>query len=170
MGLTAEDTYQKPGCPGRQTAQRLFKYWNQQHIEEYDTAQLNERQVIAKGRMKQVLSSLIFKLNYQLGLVENQVEGERKHHERHNENLSNEGRKDEIRPFKVSIGLESLRLKIMLAIKDVSDLNAAYEIEATAYEVLDETILNTLKQREELLRDKVTKFHINNAGRKKIKD
>lgn len=169
MGLIAEITYQKSGTPGRKTTQKLFKYWNENHLEEYDVMQLNERQIIAKKRMQTSMSELIFKLNYQLSLVENEVEGKRKIHQTKMDNLMNSGYKDDIRPFEVNVLVEQLRLKIIQSIMETIDLHAAIEMQPVAYELQDETVLNTLKQREEMLRDKVAKFHIKD-NRRRSKD
>ncbi|TBR09830.1 MAG: hypothetical protein EPO62_04440 [Candidatus Nitrosotenuis sp.] len=169
MGQTAEATYQKPGTPGRKTTQKLFKYWNEDYLKEYDVMQLTERQIIAKRRFQTGMSDLIFKLHYQLSLIENEVEGKRKIHQTKMDNMINYGHKEDIRPFEIDIPLEQLRLKIILSIRELRDYDTAIEIQPVAYEIQDETILNTLRQREEMLRDKVAKFRIKDY-RRKLKD
>lgn len=158
MGLPAEETYQKPGTPGRKTTQKLFKYWDQLYLEEYGKMSTHDRQVIVKGRIKITFSKLLYGLNYQLNLVANQVEDERKFHETHNENLVRGGRKDEIRPFNVNIGLENLRLRIMREMRETVDFMATLEVTPIAYELTDQQILADLKEREELMRAKFNRF------------
>ncbi|MEM2786297.1 MAG: hypothetical protein QW652_06510 [Candidatus Nitrosotenuis sp.] len=167
MGLTAEQTYQQPGTPSRSITQKLFRFWNQQFLEEYDTVQLNDRQVIAKGRLRTAISEVLFKFNYQLNLIEAQVEAEKQLHLTQMDELARAGKSDRIKPYKVNVSLESLRTKILQEITNCLDMLAECEIRPTAYEVQDTKILMDLNQRQEELRKKIEQMGQGNRAARK---
>jgi hypothetical protein len=148
MGLDAEFSSKQPGTPGRDTCQRLWRFWN---MELRDTYQMdtNERQILDKQRMNESFKRILFKLEIQLNKYETTLDGHFKEWQRKAKQMEYAGK--EPNPFEINDKLERSKLVILQTILECRDKMTALSIASTVNERDDATILEHLKKKADRL-------------------
>mgnify|MGYP001610528583 FL=1 len=72
MGMDATFTSKQPGTPGRETCQKLWRFWDNELRDSYNM-DINERQILAKQRINESYKRLLFKLEIQLNQYETAI-------------------------------------------------------------------------------------------------
>lgn len=148
MGFSAEQTSNKPNTPGRQTCQKYFRQWNEQIRKEYDI-ETNERQILAKQKLRIAFQRLLEKLEDQLNTFENitTVLFNRWHSE--NKKAIDEKKYTEIKEYKPNMNAENMKRHLIGMIAEIQDAMAANETAPTIMEEAESSVITRIKKKTE---------------------
>ena len=145
MGMDAEFAYKQPGTPGRDTCQRLWRFWNMELRDSYQM-DTNERQILEKQKMIESYKRLIFKLEIQLNKYDTALESEFKTWQIMAQEKEANG-DENIPSFEINDKLERTKLLVLQTIIDTRDRMGALSIQSTINENDEVEILEHLKKK-----------------------
>lgn len=145
MGMDAEFAYKQPGTPGRDTCQRLWRFWNMELRNSYQM-DTNERQILEKQKMIESYKRLIFKLEIQLNKYDTTLDSEFKAWQIMAQEKEANG-DENIPSFEINDKLERTKLLVLQAIIDTRDRMGALSIQSTINENDEVEILEHLKKK-----------------------
>lgn len=143
MGMDAEFTYKQPGTPGRETCQKLWRFWGNELRDSY-SMNTNDRQILAKQRMGESYKRLLFKLEIQLNQYETAINSHFDQWQA-NANLLLAQNKANISPYKPNDGQQRMKLALIESIINCRDRMTALEIASTVNERDEMEILKYLQ-------------------------
>ena len=146
MGLSAEQASNKSNTPGRQTCQKYFRQWNERIRKEYDI-ETNERQILAKQKLRVAFQRLLEKLEDQLNTFENICTVLfNKWHAKNKEAI--DGKKyTEIGEYEPNMHAEKMKRQLVGMIAEVQDAMAANDIAPTLMEQSESAVIDRIKKR-----------------------
>jgi len=146
MGLSAEQTSNKPNTPGRQTCQKYFRQWNEQIRKEYDI-ETNERQILAKQKLRISFQRLLEKLEDQLNTFENIVTVRFNKWHADNKKAIDEKQYTAIEDYHPNMEAERMKKSLTGMIAEIQDAMAASEIAPTIMERAESAVIDRIKKR-----------------------
>lgn len=145
-GFSAELSSKQPSTPGRETCQKLWRFWDGQRRDEYEM-DTNERQINQKQRMGESYSRMLFKLEIQLNKYETVLDSEYKDWQAETREMEQAGQ--EIAPFKLDSKTEMHKLAIVQAIIECREKMAGLVISSTIDERDELKILEHIKKKND---------------------
>ena len=146
MGISAEQAHNKPNTPGRDKCQKYFKQWDEGVRSEYDS-ETNERQILAKQKLRVSFQRLIEKLEDQLNTFENicTVLFNKWHAE--NKEAIDSKKYTEIGEYEPNMHAEKMKRQLVGMIAEVQDAMAANDIAPTLMEQSESAVIDRIKKR-----------------------
>ncbi len=146
MGLSAEQASNKPNTPGRQTCQKYFRQWNEQIRKEYDI-ETNERQILAKQKLRIAFQRLLEKLEDQLNTFENICTVEFNKWHADNKEAIDGKQYTKIEKYEPDFNSERMKKSLVGMIAEIQDAMAANEIAPTIEERAESAVIDRIKKR-----------------------
>lgn len=153
MGLSAEQASDKENTPGRQTCQKFYRQWNEQIHKEYDI-ETNERQILAKQKLRIAFQRLLEKLEDQLNTFENITTVLFNKWHADNKQAIDEKKYTEIAKYEPDMNAERMKKGLVGMIAEIQDAMAANEIAPTIMEQSESAVIDRIKKKTNKLLEK----------------
>jgi len=144
MGLSANLANSQPGMPGRDKTFKIFRWLDEEVLKNYDM-DANNRQKLAKQRLKESFERILLKLEIQLAKVEKVLDVTFKNWEENFATLAKLTPPKLPKDFIIDNKVERLRLSIMTAVSEVRDHIATTDYTLTIFEADEKAILEHLE-------------------------
>lgn len=146
IGLSANLAYTQPGMPGRKKTQEIFRWLDEELLKNYDM-DANNRQKLAKQKVKASFERLILKMEIQLSKIEKILENAFANWEQDGAALAKLDPPELVKPFKIDSSTERLRLTIITSIAEARDHIATTDYTLTIHEADEQAILEHLEMK-----------------------
>jgi hypothetical protein len=154
MGLSSRLTSTQPGMPGRETTRKVFLYLDEELLKDYDM-DANNRQKLAKQKLKESCERVLLKLEIQLSKVEKALASKYDKWLKEATELSKKTPPELPKPFEIDIKTERLRLQVIKTIGEVRDNIAKADFTLTIHEQDEKAILDHLEMKASVLSEKI---------------
>lgn len=144
MGMDAEFAFKQPGTPGRDSCQKLWRFWDNELRNSYNM-DTSERQIMDKQKMNESYKRILFKLEIQLNKYETILDSEFKEWQRDAKRMEDMGKGDKVKTYQINNRLEMGKLKILQTILETRDAMAGLSITSTINERHESEILKYLQ-------------------------
>lgn len=144
MGLSAELSSKQPEMPGRESCQKLWRFWDNELRNSYNM-DTNERQILDKQRMNESYKRILFKLEIQLNRYDTALDSEFQEWQRNTKKMEDAGKHDKVKAYQINNKLEMDKLKIMQTILEIRDAMTALSVTPTVNERGEAEILKYLQ-------------------------
>lgn len=143
-GFSARKALEQPGMPGRESCQKLWRFWDGQGRDEYEM-DTNERQINQKQRMNDSFERMLLKLEIKLAKYETSMQSEYMSWQEVARKSESDGT---IPPtFEINSKLEMDHLRIIELILETRDAMTALAFTPTIDEYSEATILKRMQDR-----------------------
>ena len=146
MGLSAEQASNKPNTPGRESCQKYFRQWNEQIRKEYDI-ETNERQILAKQKLRVAFQRLLEKLEDQLNTFENITTVLFNKWHADNKEAIDEKQYTKITEYEPNMNAEKMKRILVGMIAEIQDAMAANETAPTIMEESESAVIDRIKKK-----------------------
>ena len=153
MGLSAEQAHNKPNTPGRDKCQKFYRKWNEQIRKEYDI-ETNERQILAKQKLRISFQRLLEKLEDQLNTFENICTVEFNKWHADNKKAIDEKQYTKIEKYVPDMNAERMKKSLVGMIAEIQDAMGANEIAPTIMEQSEAAVIDRIKKKTDRLLEK----------------
>ncbi len=144
IGMNAEFSSKQPGMPGRDTCQKLWRFWDGQRRDEYEM-DTNERQINQKQRMNESFERMLLKLEIKLAKYETILQSEYRAWQETVRKAESDGT---VPPaFEINSKLEMDHLKIIELILETRDAMTALAFTPTINEYGEAAILKRMQEK-----------------------
>jgi len=150
IGLSARLASQQPGMPGRESVRKVFLYFDGELMDEYDL-NANERQKLAKQKLKDSFERILLKLEIQLAKVEKALASEWDSWQEKAVALAKLNPPELPKPFIADVKSERLRLTVMQTILETRDHIATTDYTLTIHEGDEAEMLQHLQKKVDLM-------------------
>lgn len=144
MGMDAEFAFKQPGTPGRDSCQKLWRFWDNELRDSYNM-DINDRQVLAKQRMGESYKRLLFKLEIQLNQYETAINSHFDQWQANANILLAQDKANKISPYKPNDIHQRIKMALIESIINCRDRMTALEIASTVDERGEMEILKHLQ-------------------------
>ena len=162
MGMDATFTSKQPGTPGRDSCQKLWRFWDSQLIDSYQK-NTNDRQVLSKQRMGESYQRLLFKLEIQLNQYETAINSHFDHWQANANILLVQDKANKISPYKPNDIHQRIKMALIESIINCRDRMTALEIASTVNERDEMEILKYLQAKADKYAEIDAQFRENEA-------
>lgn len=143
-GFSAELSSKQPSTPGRETCQKLWRFWDGQSRDEYES-DTNERQINQKQRMNNSFERMLLKLEIKLAKYETTMQTEYMAWQELARKAESDGTIIPI--LEINSKLEMDHLRIIELILETRDAMTALAFTPTIDEYSEATILKRMQDR-----------------------
>lgn len=147
MGMDSEFAHKQPGTPGRETCQKLWRFWDEEARTSYNM-NTHDRQIIEKQKMIESHKRMLLKFEIQLNKFDTVLNAEFQEWQRNAKEMEYLGKADKIKPFKIDSKLEMDKLKISQTILECRDAMTSLSLTPVIGERGEQEILEYLQAKK----------------------